>query len=120
MECFVCDFYSFTDMVPRAARDHSISSLVVGGVLVQGNISTIEMTGPGRDRSQWSSVIQRAVEHNEIDYKYAIFGCNASGPLSLVLNVKGEGHVSVHCILCGYCVGICTWKMQLFMYTRTY
>lgn len=91
--------HSFTDMVPRAILENTISSLVVAGQVVQGNVSTYTMAP-----DKWSSVIQEnlirpsiiknAVAHQEIDFKYAIFGCNASGPLSLLLDVKGHGKVT--------------------------
>lgn len=91
--------FSFTDMVPRAEIGHSISALIVGGKFEMGTMETSKMLP-----DSWGSVIQEMVLNTNIirnglskgqeDFKFVVYGNRASGPLSLVYNVKETGHVS--------------------------
>lgn len=86
----------YTDMVPRATMNHSISSLVVGGRFQKGDMTTSKLP-----ESAWGTVIQEmllrpgiidnGLRHGQRDFKFVMCGNNASGPLSLQINPNSDG-----------------------------
>jgi len=87
----------YTDQVPRAEKEFSISNLVIGGDVHFGDMQTHVLA-----ENKWGTIIQEMVHQREAiakgikngqeDFKFMYYGNMNSGPLSLLLNINPSGH----------------------------
>ena len=88
----------YTDQVPRSEKDMSISSLHIGGKLVQGDRDTDALV-----TGTWGTMVQEMLTQKDNmlvnmrpkgreDLKYFVHGNKDSGPISFLLNINPQGH----------------------------
>lgn len=86
----------YTDMVPRAELDRSISNTVVGGKFQAGTLETTSF-----NKESWGTIVQeminqrsaiaKGLSNGQQDFKFMLYGDKDSGPISMLLNMDPRG-----------------------------